>query len=288
MIILTILYTLITSGTAEAAAVSIRRLRPSTGEQLIEQQDRILVNRESLSATEPESNNLGPNDGFSRAALALGTNIGQRAKNIAGALNQLAQLGTLEKTSFLYENPPSYKTDQPYFLNAATILKTNLKPAELLAKLQEIEDKNGRNRTVRYGPRTIDLDLLFYDSLIHNTSSLTIPHPSISERDFVLGPLLDICPDFIHPTEKLSITQLYRRLKSVKLAQVTPVFLPHLGTEVMINCARNEGTKIMAIINVTPDSFSEGNQNYLDVNNTIATAHNMVKHGAFILVITIA
>jgi len=133
--------------------------------------------------------------------LALGSNLGTRAHNIELAIEKLKEIAVVEALAFLYESPAQYVTDQPSFINTCIRVQTKLNPEELLIKLKEIERTMGRNKenpgAVRYGPRVIDLDILFYANLHYQTSILTIPHPQLHERDFVLGPLMDICPDLV-------------------------------------------------------------------------------------------
>ncbi|RAL21016.1 2-amino-4-hydroxy-6-hydroxymethyldihydropteridine diphosphokinase [Lujinxingia litoralis] len=148
-----------------------------------------------------------------RAIVALGTNLGQRACALERALGALEHLPhtRLEAVSAFYETEPRVVEDQPLFLNACCELHTGLKPLELLDALLGIEEAMGRVRRVRRGPRTIDLDLLFYDDLILNHTRLTLPHPAIAERAFVLVPLNSIAPDLFHPVHQRSVGELLRR-----------------------------------------------------------------------------
>src|SRR5687768_7442788 len=131
--------------------------------------------------------------------LALGSNLGNRAAHLHTALQQMAAYAAVETTSFLYETPPAYVTDQPKFLNAVCRLTTSLNAHELLAALEETMKAMGRVRSLRYGPRIIDLDILFFDDLQIDTPDLTIPHPRLPERNFVLEPLCEVAPDLRHP-----------------------------------------------------------------------------------------
>lgn len=127
--------------------------------------------------------------------LGVGSNLGNRRKNISLAIKKIKALKDTRviKTSKIIETKPvGGPSGQPRFLNAASKIKTNLKPLALLKKLQDIEKELGRNRTVRFGPRTIDLDILFYGDRIINTKTLTIPHPRIFEREFVIKPLMEL------------------------------------------------------------------------------------------------
>lgn len=142
------------------------------------------------------------------AFLALGTNLGDRMSNLDEALARLPPAVKILKQSPIYETKPWGITDQPLFLNMVVQVETGLSPSKLLMHLKHIETEMGRTPTVRYGPRTIDMDILFYDDLILETRHLTIPHPRLHERAFVLVPLHDIAPDFIHPVLEKSIGTL--------------------------------------------------------------------------------
>jgi len=132
--------------------------------------------------------------------LALGTNLGDRLANLKQALAALPPLVRLVAASPVYETPPWGYVDQPAFLNQVLQAETGLDPRTLLATLKQIETGVGRTITFRYGPRVIDLDILFYDDILIKTPELTIPHPSIPERAFVLVPLADLSPDLRHPS----------------------------------------------------------------------------------------
>ena len=136
------------------------------------------------------------------AYIALGSNLGYREKNITAALNALATTREVQivKVSSLYETTPvGGPEEQPKFMNAAAHLRTTLSPERLLALCTHIEDLLGRTREVRWGPRTIDLDILIYDQEIRADPDLTLPHPLMHERRFVLEPLAEIAPELSHP-----------------------------------------------------------------------------------------
>lgn len=135
-----------------------------------------------------------------RAYLSLGGNMGHRRAAIEGALAALHAGGAkvIRRSSF-YETAPVGKTDQPSFLNIAVEVATDLEPHDLLALCLRIEDSFGRTRMERWGPRTLDIDLLLYDGRTVATLDLTIPHPRMTERRFVLEPLLEIAPDAALP-----------------------------------------------------------------------------------------
>ncbi|MBI4731146.1 MAG: 2-amino-4-hydroxy-6-hydroxymethyldihydropteridine diphosphokinase [Chloroflexi bacterium] len=131
--------------------------------------------------------------------LALGTNLGKRASNLRRAIQALPPVVTVQAESPVYETSPWGLTDQPLFLNMVLKGETRLAPLELLQVLKQIESKLGRVPSARYGPRLIDIDILFYDELILNTPELTLPHPRLHERAFVLVPLNDLAPALVHP-----------------------------------------------------------------------------------------
>ena len=131
--------------------------------------------------------------------LALGSNIGDRRAHLAAAVEQLRQHVAVEALSSLYETEPAYVEDQPRFLNAALYGRTALAPAELLAFVKRIEREVGRVAGQRFGPRVLDIDILIYDDTAIDTPDLTIPHPRMAERPFVLAPLAEIAPDLVPP-----------------------------------------------------------------------------------------
>ena len=145
---------------------------------------------------------------ISKAYLSLGSNLGNREKYLEQARTFLKELGKIKKESSVLETPAWGKTNQPNFLNQVILIETKLFPHDLLKECQKIENKLGRERKVKWGARTIDIDILFYDNLVLNEENLTIPHPYISEREFVLEPLNEIAPDFVYPVLGLTIRGL--------------------------------------------------------------------------------
>lgn len=147
--------------------------------------------------------------------IGLGSNMGRREKNITAALHALETTRGIEvaKVSSLYETEPVGGPEgQEKYLNAAAMLRTSLSPRRLLALCQHIENTLGRNRQIEWGPRTIDLDILCFGGEIISEPDLMIPHPLMHERRFVLEPLVEIAPDFIHPAMQDSIRGLYDEL----------------------------------------------------------------------------
>ncbi|MBZ4644925.1 MAG: 2-amino-4-hydroxy-6-hydroxymethyldihydropteridine diphosphokinase [Petroclostridium sp.] len=151
-----------------------------------------------------------------KAYLGIGSNIGDRQSNLDAAVGMLRHTRGIEirNVSSFYNTAPVGYTAQPDFLNGVVEIETILTPHELLKICQTIEDKLKRVRTIRWGPRTIDIDILLYDELIIQDENLIIPHPHMHQREFVLQPLNDIAPEVIHPVFKMTVCKLYERLKS--------------------------------------------------------------------------
>jgi len=148
------------------------------------------------------------------AYLCLGSNLGDREKNLIRALSLLSQEVNLERISSIYETEPVGYKEQPFFLNLVCQVTTNLNPRELLRLAKVIENKMGRTPSEQINsPRPIDIDILFYDGQITKTRDLTIPHPRLADRAFVLIPLTQIAPELIHPELGKSITELASNVK---------------------------------------------------------------------------
>ena len=145
-----------------------------------------------------------------RAYIGLGSNLGDSLDTLRGATARLAGLGSLLAVSPLYETDPVGLEDQPAFLNAVVLLDTTLEPEALLEGLLAIEADFHRERTVRWGPRTLDLDLLWYEGVTQDDPRLTLPHPRAHERAFVLRPLADLEPGL--PLAGSTAAELLRRL----------------------------------------------------------------------------
>lgn len=145
--------------------------------------------------------------------IGIGSNLGNREKNCLHAIEFLEKKGiTVKKMSSMYETKPWGVKDQPPFLNMAIEIETALKPKELLALLKDIEAEIGREESLRWGPRKIDLDILLFDNIVLNRNDLIIPHPLMHERDFVLRPLCEIASDIKHPLLEVNICDLLERL----------------------------------------------------------------------------
>ncbi len=146
---------------------------------------------------------------MSKVWIALGSNMGEGRKNLDLAIKMMNERGVLvEKVSTYIETEPYGYTEQDNFVNAVCIAETKLSPRELLEVLLKIELDMGRVRIIKWGPRIIDLDILFYEDLIIDEEDLKVPHIEIQKRSFVLEPMNEISPDKIHPVFKKTVHQL--------------------------------------------------------------------------------
>ncbi|HMR67776.1 MAG TPA: 2-amino-4-hydroxy-6-hydroxymethyldihydropteridine diphosphokinase, partial [Anaerolineae bacterium] len=152
--------------------------------------------------------------------IALGSNLGDRRSNLIDAISQLRQKVDIDRISAVYETEPAYVTDQPRFYNMVLSGTTALPPHELLRFLKSIERRMGRERKIRYGPRPIDLDILVYGDLRLETDTLTIPHPRIAERAFVLVPLAEIAPQLVIPGLAFTVAELAKQLDDDAYGQI--------------------------------------------------------------------
>src|SRR5258708_10130564 len=148
--------------------------------------------------------------------LALGSNVGNKKHNIKQAITTLEQRLTDIEIARLYETKPMYFENQDVFINTVLKGQTLLTPQELLAFIKLSESNLGRQKRFTNGPREIDIDILFYDQLVYESDDLIIPHPRISEREFVLQPFIDLDPDFIHPSLQKTVKELLTALKKKK------------------------------------------------------------------------
>jgi dihydropteroate synthase/2-amino-4-hydroxy-6-hydroxymethyldihydropteridine diphosphokinase len=243
---------------------------------------KFIHNMDQISST---SKNV-PSNYTHTAYIAFGSNIGDRIQNINNALEALESKcsSVVLDTSFLYETPPMYYTEQPAFLNGVCKIATCLEPYDLLAKLKDTENELGRQPNFRNGPRPIDLDILFFNDLILEEETLIIPHQRIQEREFVLWPLCDIARDMEHPRLFKTNGQLLSQLLKVTaeseegplcIEKVCPIQSKDLW-------CWSKKTYVMGILNTTPDSFSDGGKNF-DLDVAVASAWKMKEDGADII-----
>lgn len=253
----------------------------SAGVEIIRSQT--FFNKNISSPQNRRANNKDIPEGYNHLAyIGLGSNMGNCVENINEALRLFEPECRILDTSFLYETSPMYVVDQPNFINAACKIVTNLDPEELLVKLKNIESNMGRTQTIRYGQRPIDLDILFYDDIEYVSSTLTIPHQLMSEREFVLRPLCDIEKGVEHPKLFRTCGQLlshYLKSPSYSPDNYVNRILPIKNDKILKWSTK---TFIMGIINVTPDSFSDGGL-YINIDSALSHALKLVEEGADIL-----
>jgi 2-amino-4-hydroxy-6-hydroxymethyldihydropteridine diphosphokinase len=140
--------------------------------------------------------------------LSLGSNLGNREVHLQEAQCRLGAVGRVAAVSSFYETEPVELTEQPWFLNCAVALETDLTPSELIVAILGIEEAMGRRRVQKKGPRVIDIDILLFGDSVLNSAELTVPHPAMHERRFVLEPLAEIAPNVRHPVFNETIRQL--------------------------------------------------------------------------------
>ena len=149
------------------------------------------------------------------AYLGLGSNLGEREEHLRGGVRLLCNSLKLIRLSSVYETEPWGYTDQPPFLNLVCEMETDQTSHQVLKAAKEVERRVGRSPTFRYGPRVLDIDLLLYDDQMISTASLTVPHPGMAERAFVLVPLAEIASTQVHPVIGLSVGELLAQAPGV-------------------------------------------------------------------------
>ncbi len=147
------------------------------------------------------------------AYIGIGSNLGEKESNCRKAIELLSRAGRVVRVSSFYCTEPVGYRDQESFINAVAEVETEMSPIELLAVCHMIENDLGRSRLFRWGPRSIDLDILLYGDAVVNESNLSIPHPFLSVRRFVLAPLCEISPEITHPISKKTISHLLHELR---------------------------------------------------------------------------
>ena len=151
---------------------------------------------------------------MNNVVLLLGTNMGERISNLENAMQEiLLELGKIIQSSAIYETAAWGNVDQQNFFNQVVIVSSDLSADELMKKIIRIEEKLGRVRKIKWEPRIIDIDILFFNDAILNAKNLVIPHPGLHERKFTLIPLAEIIPDYIHPVLKKSMVEILDTLK---------------------------------------------------------------------------
>lgn len=158
-----------------------------------------------------------------KIALALGSNQGDRMTALRAAVKALAPYVEIDKTSPVYETAALYVEDQPLFLNAALTGTTKLAPLALLWNIKRIETELGRTPTFRFGPRIIDIDIIFYGDQVIDTPELIIPHKHVAEREFVLRPLTDIAPDWKHPQTGKTVAEMFAAVPDTSPKNLGPL-----------------------------------------------------------------
>jgi len=152
--------------------------------------------------------------------LALGSNLGDRLSNLKDAISSLSPQMDVKARSHIYETPPWGYENQSPFYNQVLKVRTYLGPEQLLKHLKRLEVALGRKASFQNGPRSIDMDILFYDDLVMNTPVITLPHPRLHERGFVLLPLMYIAPDLIHPIRRKSVQEMIAACDLTGIKQV--------------------------------------------------------------------
>ncbi|PWY74550.1 folic acid synthesis protein [Aspergillus sclerotioniger CBS 115572] len=221
-----------------------------------------------------------------RAFIAFGSNVGDRIEMIEAACRELERASIrIRRTSSLFETAPMYVLDQDPFINGVCEVETSLSPMDLLDTLQAIEIGLGRRKLIDKGPRSIDLDILLYDQQIFSHERLYIPHQLMLERDFVLRPLCQLIPHELPPFLGHSKSYL-SHLKTLPPPEPTPFSTTPISNHfpAIHSTNPNRPSHIMAILNLTPDSFSDGGiHSSEDLTTLTTTVRNFIQAGATII-----
>lgn len=230
---------------------------------------------------------------MTRAAIGLGSNLGDRLAHLRAGAAGLRALGRLAALSSLYESAPVGPVEQGPFLNAVAVIDTSLGPEELLAGLLRIEARRGRERRQRWGPRPLDLDLLVYGGLVVAGPGLAVPHPHLGERRFVVEPLAEVWPDAPVGSGR-RLGRLLVAVSDQEVVRVSREEWPPLGPDrdpFVLDCrdrlldcipGPEARAQVMGILNVTPDSFFDGGR-YEEVKAAVARAEELAAAGAAII-----
>ncbi|OJJ46614.1 hypothetical protein ASPZODRAFT_132700 [Penicilliopsis zonata CBS 506.65] len=221
-----------------------------------------------------------------RAFIALGSNVGERIEMIEQACLEMERASIkVKRTSSLFETAPMYVLDQDPFMNGVCEVETSLSPMELLNTLQSIEKELGRKKLIDKGPRSIDLDILLYDQEVFEHERLSIPHKLMLERDFVLRPLCQLIPHERSPLQGKNLTYL-SYLNSLPPPESKPIATTHISPSFppLHSNDPKRSTHIMAILNLTPDSFSDGGvHSPNDYTALTTTVRRFIDSGATII-----
>ncbi|OQE91991.1 hypothetical protein PENNAL_c0008G06797 [Penicillium nalgiovense] len=246
-----------------------------------------LVKNFSPQAVDSKMNLKSPSPDLHRAFIALGSNVGDRVEMIEQACLEMNRVGIkVKRTSSLFETAPMYVLDQDPFINGVCEVETTLAPLDLLDTLQSIEIAMGRKKLIDKGPRSIDLDILLYDQEIVSHERLNIPHNLMLEREFVLRPLSQLIPNECPPLPGKDKQMYSTYLKALPPSDPTPVSTTPVSPLFPSLRATDpkRSTHVMAILNLTPDSFSDGGKHSpADLGYITETVRNFAASGATII-----
>ncbi|CEJ59284.1 Putative Folic acid synthesis protein [Penicillium brasilianum] len=236
---------------------------------------------------EPKMNSVQVGSQVHRAFIALGSNVGDRVEMIEKACLEMDKANIkVKRTSSLFETKPMYVLEQDTFINGVCEVETTLEPMELLNTLQSIENALGRKKLIDKGPRSIDLDILLYDQEIFSHERLDVPHKLMLERDFVLRPLCQLIPHERPPQQGKNAQTYSDHLKALPPPEPTPQSTTPISTAFPSLHATDptRHTHVMAILNLTPDSFSDGGTHSpTDFTQLTETVRKFIASGATII-----